>query len=36
MYALDSVELMVHAVEIVCCFLTAVTAVVSYLLTMRF
>ncbi len=35
MYGLDSVDLMAHAVEIVCCFVTAVTAVVSYMLTMR-
>jgi hypothetical protein len=35
MYGFDSVDLMAHAVAIICCFVTAITAVVSYMLTMR-
>lgn len=36
MYGLPSVELMEHAIQIVCCFVTTVTAVFGYMLTMRF
>ncbi len=36
MYALGSTEIMAHGIEIVCFFVTAIAAVMSYLLTMRY
>ena len=36
MYSFFSGDLMEHAFEVACCAFTAVTALVGYLLTMRF
>ena len=36
MHGLDSVDLMAHGVEIVYYFVTAIIAVVTYLMTLRF